>query len=244
MSNFIELKCTNCGGELVQNPQDNTYGCKMCSAKYMLKFEHGGIQIERILDSKLEGVQAGVNVLASEMAIQRLREEVRSLREKVTQRDERIREYDQKIQELENDTNSLNFRIRNFRVGSIDYPPNPKYSFVKPIIVIASLLIGSAVLVLASGSTFASFCALQFLTALPILYYAVRIVVIYRARMTFRKQQDQMLSTEFEDLSKELRTLKTRREELKKQTSPLRKEGSEKQKELEWHLQNVKMKRE
>jgi predicted RNA-binding Zn-ribbon protein involved in translation (DUF1610 family) len=89
MSDLARLSCSNCGAALPYVAGQEHYQCGYCGASFVLRRKSGHLELER-LDEKLDNVHAGVqdlldrvgdatihSSLASEMAIRRLREDVK-----------------------------------------------------------------------------------------------------------------------------------------------------------------------
>jgi hypothetical protein len=78
MPDFVTLSCPSFGADLQIIPDMDRFVCSHCGTQQLVKRADGTISLAPILDS-LNQVKAGVNKTASELAIERLREEQAAL---------------------------------------------------------------------------------------------------------------------------------------------------------------------
>lgn len=78
MPEYFSLVCLNCGGKLqIQNDKLH-FRCPYCGTHHLVRPDSGIVMLSEI-SSSLKGMQDGMNLAASELAIRRLKEEVKDL---------------------------------------------------------------------------------------------------------------------------------------------------------------------
>ncbi|MBK6431530.1 hypothetical protein [Candidatus Amarolinea dominans] len=82
MDDSYPLKCLSCGANLQVPKETEYFVCIYCNTAHVVR-ESGGI-VSLSLARALKNVQDGVDRTASELAIRRLREELKSLNDKKT----------------------------------------------------------------------------------------------------------------------------------------------------------------
>ncbi|HEX3152942.1 MAG TPA: hypothetical protein VHR66_33025 [Gemmataceae bacterium] len=78
MSDFITLACPSCAGNLQITSDADRFTCKYCGRGHIIRRQNGIITVAPIME-KLEKIASGVDRHASELAIPRLKREVRNL---------------------------------------------------------------------------------------------------------------------------------------------------------------------
>ena len=79
MSDFVVLSCPSCGGKLEISKDVNQFACAYCGNESVVR-RGGGIVSLDLVDRKLGEIKDGVNLTASELAIQRLTKEINYLK--------------------------------------------------------------------------------------------------------------------------------------------------------------------
>ncbi len=75
---FVTLTCPTCGGKLKITSDINRFACGHCGNEHIVKREGGLVAIAPVIEG-LNDVRIGVDKTASELAINRLRQELREL---------------------------------------------------------------------------------------------------------------------------------------------------------------------
>ena len=78
MSDFITLSCPNCGGKLNITNDLERFACGYCGMEQVVIRGGKVISLKPVVE-KLTSIQGGVDKTASELAIKRLNDEIRSL---------------------------------------------------------------------------------------------------------------------------------------------------------------------
>ena len=76
MSEMITLTCHSCGGTLKITSEIDRFSCTHCGNEYWVRRGEGIISLDPVVQS-IENVQTGVDKTASELAINRLKNEIR-----------------------------------------------------------------------------------------------------------------------------------------------------------------------
>ncbi len=84
MSDFITLGCPSCGGNLAVTSDAERFACPYCKREHLVRRSGGHVSLVPIIE-KLERITEGVDRHASELAIQRLREDRRILKKRIHQ---------------------------------------------------------------------------------------------------------------------------------------------------------------
>lgn len=84
MSDFITLGCPSCGGNLAVTSDAERFACPYCKREHLVRRADGHVSLVPIIE-KLERITQGVDRHASELAIQRLREDRRILKKRINQ---------------------------------------------------------------------------------------------------------------------------------------------------------------
>lgn len=79
MSDFISLTCPKCGAKLQVENGVEQFACAHCGTEHLVKRGGGTISIAPIVE-QLQSVNKGVDKTASELAIKRLRDEIREIK--------------------------------------------------------------------------------------------------------------------------------------------------------------------
>lgn len=79
MSNFVTLSCPSCGGKLQVTNDLERFACGYCGSEHIVRRSGGTVSLEPVLE-KLDQLKSGVDRTASELAIQRLRNDINALR--------------------------------------------------------------------------------------------------------------------------------------------------------------------
>lgn len=79
MSNFVTLSCPSCGGKLQVTNDLERFACGYCGSEHIVRRSGGTVSLEPVLE-KLDQLKSGVDRTASELAIQRLRNDIRALK--------------------------------------------------------------------------------------------------------------------------------------------------------------------
>lgn len=82
MSDFITLACPSCAGNLDITADADRFTCKYCGRGHLVRRQNGIITVAPML-KKLNRILSGVDRHASELAIPRLRKEVRTLEARI-----------------------------------------------------------------------------------------------------------------------------------------------------------------
>lgn len=78
MPEYFSLVCLNCGGKLqIQNDKLH-FRCPYCGTHHLIRPDSGIVMLSEI-SSSLKGMQDGMNLAASELAIRRLKDEIKDL---------------------------------------------------------------------------------------------------------------------------------------------------------------------
>jgi F0F1-type ATP synthase assembly protein I len=75
MPDFITLTCPSCGGKLKITNDIQRFACVYCGTEHIVKRGEGVISLAPVVEG-LKNVQIGVDKTASELAINRLKEEI------------------------------------------------------------------------------------------------------------------------------------------------------------------------
>ena len=78
MDDFVSLTCPNCGGKLQVSTTIDRFACIYCGNEYIVNRGEGIIFLQPVVEG-LKKVHSGVDKTASELAIQRLSEEIATL---------------------------------------------------------------------------------------------------------------------------------------------------------------------
>lgn len=78
MSDFITLACPSCAGNLEITADADRFVCKYCGRAHLVRRQNGVITVAPMM-KKLDRILSGVDRHASELAIPRLKKEIRSL---------------------------------------------------------------------------------------------------------------------------------------------------------------------
>lgn len=78
MSGFITLSCPSCGHKLQITEDVERFACAACGNEHVVNRTGGIISLKPVIDG-IKGVKVGVDKTSSELAIARLKEEIRSL---------------------------------------------------------------------------------------------------------------------------------------------------------------------
>jgi hypothetical protein len=78
MAEFVTLSCPSCGAKLKIENNLKLFACSHCGNEHMVKRTEGVISLAPVVE-QLKGVKTGVDKTASELAIQRLRNEIQDL---------------------------------------------------------------------------------------------------------------------------------------------------------------------
>ena len=79
MADFVTLSCPSCGGKLQVTPDLDRFACAHCGNEHVVRRGGGVVSLAPIVEG-IDKVRAGVDKTASELAIQRLKEEIPVLR--------------------------------------------------------------------------------------------------------------------------------------------------------------------
>jgi len=79
MSDFISMTCPNCSGKLEITEEIEIFTCIYCDTEYRVNHGSGIISLKPLLNS-LKKVQSGTDKTASELALKRLKTEIRDLK--------------------------------------------------------------------------------------------------------------------------------------------------------------------
>jgi DNA-directed RNA polymerase subunit RPC12/RpoP len=82
MADFVTLTCPSCGGKLQITNDLETFACGYCGTEHIIKRGGGVIAIKPIIEG-IKGVKIGVDKTASELAIKRLKEEIKVIYDEV-----------------------------------------------------------------------------------------------------------------------------------------------------------------
>ncbi len=111
MSDFITLSCPNCGGNLALTPDTERFACPYCKREHLVRRSEGHISVVPIIE-QLERITQGVDRHASELAIQRLRDDRRALEERIKRQQDQVERRSQRWVEVKAD-------LRGGRIRSI-----------------------------------------------------------------------------------------------------------------------------
>jgi ribosomal protein S27E len=92
VSDFITLGCPSCGGNLAVTKDADRFACPFCGREHLVRRSGGHVSLVPIVE-KLDRIGEGVDRHASELAIQRLREDRRSLKERIKKQQDRVRDW-------------------------------------------------------------------------------------------------------------------------------------------------------
>jgi hypothetical protein len=108
VADFISLTCPSCGGKLQITNDIERFACGHCGNEHIVRRGGGIISLSPVIE-QLTSVKAGVDKTASELAIQRLNDEIIILNNKkadiqrnyIVERQKELQLYEQKILEFE-----------------------------------------------------------------------------------------------------------------------------------------------
>lgn len=78
MSEFITLSCPSCGGRLQITSSIERFACANCGNEHLVK-RHGGVIFLAPVVETLQSIQTGTDRMASELAIARLKDEIKEI---------------------------------------------------------------------------------------------------------------------------------------------------------------------
>jgi hypothetical protein len=84
MPDYYTLTCPTCGGKLQITDEIDRFTCAHCGNEHIVKRMGGTISLAPVVEG-LSNIQVGVDKTASELAITRLREEIRILQNNLEQ---------------------------------------------------------------------------------------------------------------------------------------------------------------
>lgn len=82
MTDFVTLTCLSCGGKLQVTNDIERFACSYCGTEHVVRRSGGLVSLAPVIES-LGKVQTGVDKTASELAIRRLREDIKGLKSKL-----------------------------------------------------------------------------------------------------------------------------------------------------------------
>lgn len=82
MPEFVTLTCPSCGAKLHVGNDVDSFACLHCGNEHIVKRSGGTVSLAPVVE-QLKNVRSGVDKTASELAIKRLKEEIREIQAKM-----------------------------------------------------------------------------------------------------------------------------------------------------------------
>lgn len=82
MPEFVTLTCPSCGAKLQVGSDVDSFACSHCGNEHIVKRSGGTVSLAPVVE-QLKNVRSGVDKTASELAIKRLKEEIREIHAKM-----------------------------------------------------------------------------------------------------------------------------------------------------------------
>jgi hypothetical protein len=79
MPDFVTLTCPSCGAKLEIGSDIEKFACGFCGNEHIVKRSGGIVALSPLIEG-IKGVKQGVDKTASELAIKRLKDEIREIR--------------------------------------------------------------------------------------------------------------------------------------------------------------------
>lgn len=108
MVEFINLTCPTCGGKLQITDNTERFSCGYCGIEHIVKRSGGIVTIEPVVQ-ELREVKKGVDKTASELAIVRIKEEIKKLYE----------EQEREIRRCESSSQSITNELSGQKKGTL-----------------------------------------------------------------------------------------------------------------------------
>ncbi len=84
LADFVTLTCPSCGGKLQIGDDVDRFACSHCGSEHLVRRGGGIVSLAPVV-GELKGVRAGVDNVASELAINRLKGDIANLEQQVAQ---------------------------------------------------------------------------------------------------------------------------------------------------------------